>query len=73
MGWTNLAQQSPPLAHEGGMPIYNPITWSSNLLGQCTIEASTWEQPLSTCLRHSYLCESSSTWLHFLQLYPSTT
>ena len=61
MGWTNLAQQSPPLAHKGGMSIYKSIAWSSNMLSQCTIEASTWEQPLSTCLSHSCLCECSLT------------
>ena len=73
MGWTNIAQQSLISALEEGMPIYNPITWSLNLLSQCTTEASTWEQLLSTCLRHCCLYESSSTWLNFLQPYPSTT
>ena len=71
MGWTNIAQQSPSPTHERGMSIYNSITWSSILLSQCTVFA--WGQPLSTCLIHSCLCESSLTYLHFIQPYPLTT
>ena len=73
MGWINLVQRSPFSTHERGTSIYNSITWSSNPQCQCTIEAFATEQPLSTCLRHYCLYESSSTQLYFLELYPSNT